>query len=585
MKKLSLLKPDKNTVYLEFGKGQEVNYLHISPKLDRDSLERDVKAGAVQFQECLEYTEKRPSQMIIIDCQNEEEGLMAVSYLAGVHNWKDGVYEDVEPDEYDEYDEDIEYYASEDREDYDLEDFEGWENVLDEENEDEEDPETYDWHESPCRIPIVTMSQLIDYSNNGMSCYSEGPVFMGGQQNGNSRKPYWLTVRKEPICILVDLTQPIGFGFMGFQSDKETRISKEMKRFVKNRHVYVVVIGSPLAKKETTSFDDDEESWESVGLSLPQQVISELILEYTAGTVKVDCEEEERKKYHTLLFENWAYELGMKLEKRFPKREITEQIVSMRNSNKSELIEKVYRYVLSQDRESNVLKKDDFSILKRFRTLGVSASEKEKQKSVQKLETTLIGMENVKRQVHSIVNVMKFNKLREEKGVGKGSYHNVHLLIGAPGTAKTTVAQLMGNIMCEQKLLPGNRFVSINGADLKGMFVGHSAPKTKRYFEEYDIILIDEAYSLTSDKEMDSFSQEAIAQLIIELEKHGTDKLVMFAGYGGKHVSDKDNKMTQAPLLSVQCAPCHRQNQCFALRQLKHGHSPEGVAVRLAYCG
>ena len=44
---------------------------------------------------------------------------------------------------------------------------------------------------------------------------------------------------------------------------------------------------------------------------------------------------------------------------------------------------------------------------------------------------------------------------------------------------------------------------------------------------------------------MDSFSQEALAQLIIELEKHGTDKLVMFAGYGGKNVSEKDNKMKQ----------------------------------------
>ena len=127
--------------------------------------------------------------------------------------------------------------------------------------------------------------------------------------------------------------------------------------------------------------------------------------------------------------------------------------------------------------------------------------------------------------------------------MGKGAYHNVHLLIGAPGTAKTTIAQMMGNIMCEQKLLSGNRFIAINGADLKGMYVGHSAPKTRHYFDDYDIILIDEAYSIASEKEMDSFSQEAIAQLIIELEKHGTDRLVLFAGYGGKNVREQDNKM------------------------------------------
>ena len=99
--------------------------------------------------------------------------------------------------------------------------------------------------------------------------------------------------------------------------------------------------------------------------------------------------------------------------------------------------------------------------------------------------------------------------------------------------------------MCEQNLLSGNRFVAINGADLKGMFVGHSAPKTRRYFEENDIILIDEAYSICSETDMDSFSQEAIAQLIIELENHGLDRLVLFAGYGGKHVKEQDNKMKQ----------------------------------------
>lgn len=41
----------------------------------------------------------------------------------------------------------------------------------------------------------------------------------------------------------------------------------------------------------------------------------------------------------------------------------------------------------------------------------------------------------------------------------------------------------------------------------------------------------------------DSFSNEAIAQLIIELENHATDKLVIFAGYGGMDVQQEDNKM------------------------------------------
>lgn len=74
----------------------------------------------------------------------------------------------------------------------------------------------------------------------------------------------------------------------------------------------------------------------------------------------------------------------------------------------------------------------------------------------------------------------------------------MHLLIGAPGTAKTTVAKLMGNMMAEAHLLPGNRFICVNGADLKGLYVGHTAPKVRQLFMDNDIIMIDEAYSLTA---------------------------------------------------------------------------------------
>ena len=54
-------------------------------------------------------------------------------------------------------------------------------------------------------------------------------------------------------------------------------------------------------------------------------------------------------------------------------------------------------------------------------------------------------------------------------GLGSGNYHNVYMLLGAPGTAKTTVAELLGNMMAEEHLLSGNRFISVNGAELRGM--------------------------------------------------------------------------------------------------------------------
>ncbi len=90
-----------------------------------------------------------------------------------------------------------------------------------------------------------------------------------------------------------------------------------------------------------------------------------------------------------------------------------------------------------------------------------------------------------------------------------------------------------------------NRFVSLSGAQLKGEYVGQTAPKVHALFQQYDVIFIDEAYSLCEEDsgQSDSYSREALAQLAVEMEEHSTDKLVIFAGYGGRGVEEKDNKM------------------------------------------
>lgn len=185
---------------------------------------------------------------------------------------------------------------------------------------------------------------------------------------------------------------------------------------------------------------------------------------------------------------------------------------------------------------------EDFKFIDHFlREKSVGESQK---KGRQLLEEHLVGMEEVKQQVYDSVNVMKYHQIRKKMNISGSQYHNVHVMLGAPGTAKTTVAQYMGQMMFDEKLLPDSRFICINGAELKGMYVGHSAPKTKALFEKYDVIIIDEAYSIVDSVGVaDSFGNEAIAQLIIELEKHSTDKLVIFAGYGGEDVEQKDNRM------------------------------------------
>lgn len=537
MKKLTLLKPDRKTVYLDHGRGQEVDYLNISAKLTKEALEKDVKAGAALYKDCLSFAEKKSSRVVIMECDTEEEGLMAASYLAGIYNWKDEAFESWMADCV-ETPED----SSETFEGLSLDDYKDIEQEQDfEEEEFRNGTFGAEWEESPYMLPIIPLGQLTMYSNNS-SIFQERDMFLGGTMNESSNRPYWLTANHESVCILAHES----YGFCWNPDQMDESLTKELKRFQTNRHVYVVVVRDARFRKNGGPIgllgelmDDDEAD------NQPRNPFCEVILEYTAGLFDVACSEKERQKYYQLVFENWAHVFGKKLEKRFPKNQIVDQVLEMKNPNKSGLIEKIYRYVLSEETVGDTLKIEDFHILKRFKMLGMMDEKKDRRKTILKMESDLVGMDDVKRQVYEIVDVMKFNKKRAQMGLGSGGFHNVHLLIGAPGTAKTTIAQMMGDIMCEQKLLSGNRFVSINGADLKGMFVGHSAPKTRRYFEDYDIIFIDEAYSLTSERDMDSFSQEALAQLIIELEKHGLDRLVLFAGYGGKNVQDKDNKMNQ----------------------------------------
>lgn len=513
MKRLNLLKPNEKTGYLNGGRGQEVNYIELTDDLNLKSLEQDVKNGAKQFAELLEFAQKKPSRFVVIDANNKEDGLMAASYLAGIYNIydkvdgyiegeQDGLFDFI-PMSYDEYDEDA-YDFDEDGED-------DWE---------EEDS----WEEHPWKMPVVYMNQLSS-SFNSFNPVFDGPFGFGSSGRSKDRQPYWNYTRHEPICIISD-----GNSFCG-------NYTNMLRRYSKNRHVYIVNI------KENREFESDlttEEGCEEYD----NQMLCEVILEYAAGTVKVSCTKEDRRSYFVTLFVNWVATLGCKLTRNFPKVRICHKIVSMRNTEKSALMEKVLNYVIKDADGKTVLEEKDFDILDRFKSLGME-SEEGGHKSTKKLEEQLVGMDNVKEQIYGIVEIMKYNKRRKEMGLGNGNYHNVHMLLGAPGTAKTTMAQFLGNIMAEEHLLGDNRFIAVNGAELKGMYVGHSAPKVKALFDAHDIILIDEAYSIAAQgtDSMDSFSQEAIAQLIIELEKHGMDRLVFFAGYGGKNVTEKDNKM------------------------------------------
>lgn len=514
MKKLSLLAPDLQVKYLKGGKGQEVNYLQLPNVLTIKQLEQDIKNGAVQYKECLDLLKKKADRVIAIKCSNKEEGLMAVTYLAAVLNnieKKDG------------YRECDDEHLSETREDLDFEDF-----IMGEPDDDYFDSSAV-WEEVPNRIPIIKYGDIRNYDDNMSFFNNNGNLF--GETSRNNEIPYWTELCIEPVCIWFPDVSHMGMGFSPFDND-DTNDIKGLDRFCHNRHVFVLLQENP--SFAPMFFDGNDVASETLTCNL--------MLSYSADVVNITMDKNDKEKYYEVLFDNWVAQCRRKLEPGFPKKEIVKKITEIREPDKSTLIHKVMNYVLKNDDVGLVLTKEHFNVLQKFKALGVE-SDRNERSNTERLKNELVGMEDVKRQVNEIIGVMKYNKMREEAGFGKTGFHNVHLLIGAPGTAKTTVAKLMGNIMCDEHLLPGNRFISINGCDLKGLYVGHTVAKVKSIFRENDIIFIDEAYSITTEGEHDSFSEEAISELIIQMEEHSTDKLIMLAGYGGMDVKGKDNRM------------------------------------------
>ena len=144
----------------------------------------------------------------------------------------------------------------------------------------------------------------------------------------------------------------------------------------------------------------------------------------------------------------------------------------------------------------------------------------------------LVGLSTVKSLIHRILDYFSISQRRFEINSSPVRPSMHFMFSGASGTGKTIVARLLAKIFYEHGIIKSNVLIEVGRSDLIGEYVGQTAPKVKRLFDNAKggILFIDEAYSLIPQGERD-FANEAIPTIIQEMENNRNDVIVIFDGY------------------------------------------------------
>ncbi|KAH6604387.1 hypothetical protein Trco_007833 [Trichoderma cornu-damae] len=148
----------------------------------------------------------------------------------------------------------------------------------------------------------------------------------------------------------------------------------------------------------------------------------------------------------------------------------------------------------------------------------------------------MIGLNEVKKQVKILLDSLTTNYQRELAEEPPIQFTLNRVFLGSPGTGKTTVAKLYGEILATLGLLSNGELVVKTPADFIGAHLGHSESQTKGVLAATvgKVLVIDEAYGLYGGKgsSHDPFKTAVIDTIVAEVQNvPGDDRCVILIGY------------------------------------------------------